>query len=145
MTVYNTRVIPKTLNRLQRPAKRDRLPKEIQGKKASEPEARMAKILDKLGIKYAFIWEIQTPYTALGQRNQIDFVCQMPTSVVPLEVDGEFAHKTISQKESDRQRDALLNDIIRKDGWDEIIRVDAQRLLKDDATTERTLKQLLRV
>ena len=142
---YGTRFIPKTVNRLQRPGKKDRLPSTVQGKKASEPEARTAKVLDKLGVKYIFIWEVQTPYTSLGQKNQIDFVCLLPTSVVPIEVDGEFAHKTINQKESDRQRDALLNEIIRKEGWDEITRVDAQRQLKDDRVTERTLRQLLRV
>jgi uncharacterized ParB-like nuclease family protein len=141
----NLSIRRRPLNRLSRPAKVDRLPKTIQGKKASEPEARLAKVLDRLGITYYFIYEIQTPYTALGQKNQIDFVCQLPLKIVTLEVDGEFAHKTVSQKESDRQRDALLNDIIRKDGWDEIIRIDARTLLKDDRVAERTARQILRV
>ena len=133
------------LNRLKRPAKTDRLPSTVQGKKASEPEARVATILDKLNLKYMFIWEIQTPYTALGQKNQIDFVVMLDTSIATLEVDGEFAHKTISQKESDFQRDALLNDIIRNYGWDSIVRIDAKRQLRDSATAERELRKILRV
>lgn len=115
----------------------------IQGLKASADEMTFAKALSRFEIPFQFSTRVFTPYTVLGEENQIDFILYLPNRTVAVEVDGEFSHKTIGQKEKDRERDAILGDVLKKIGVEpNIIRLDTKTFLRDDRTAERTVRNL---
>jgi len=80
----------------------------VQGKDATDIEEYLARALEKQGIAYKF----QTSYIAqmsLPGEVRLDFLVHYEGLYYPIQVDGEYAHKSAAQKERDRQRDAILN------------------------------------
>lgn len=96
----------------------------IQGKKATAPEMMWARGLDRASRNYEFQVELPTQYTLPGKGKMVDFVVD---GIYYDEIDGEFAHKTESQKQQDAERDILLSELIHSLGGEEIRRIDATR------------------
>lgn len=81
---------------------------EVQGKKATDIEERLSRALEVKGIAYQF----QTSYIAkmsLPGEVRLDFLVFQEGLYYPIQVDGEFSHKSATQKARDRDRDAVLN------------------------------------
>ena len=76
-----------------------------------------------------------TPYQIPGQENEIDFVVT-DYGTHPIEVDGMFVHKSAEAKAKDKLRDAILDDILGKQGWLPIVRVPGNEL----ETQERAIE-----
>lgn len=104
---------------------------------ASDLEERFANALRKLGAQFQFRVQImpgENPYFLSGRgRNQtgaveIDFLIQQNGIIFPVQIDGEYSHKTAEQLERDKVQDQRLNDSFRQYGafpvkrirWDEI-------------------------
>ena len=115
-----------------------RLPKTINGIKASDIEARWA--ISAKRYKGEFVFQYQVPDL---HRHVIDFVHVFPHKIQPVEIDGEFAHKTAAQKEKDRLRDALLNAFLAKQGFRPIIRVPYTKL-RTQEMSDRTYREIMR-
>ena len=113
------------LNRIAGTSEDERLTGFVQGKEASDLEERFARSLDKLDKKYVFEYEVLAPVGIPGQENQIDFVVE---ETRPIEVDGNFVHKSGSAKAEDQIRDAILNDFLSQYGWEPIMRISGDRL-----------------
>jgi len=92
----------------------------VQGKKASEEEAMIAEALREQGLSFRFRVLIPTPWSIPGQLNEIDFIVE---GRYLIEFDGEFAHKTASQRAHDLLRDQLLNAYLRPQGYLPIRRI----------------------
>ena len=81
---------------------------KVQNKDATDIEERMARALDKQGIAYEF----QTSFIAqmsLPGEIRLDFLVFHDGLYYPIQADGEYAHKSATQKARDRDRDAVLN------------------------------------
>lgn len=96
----------------------------IQGKEATAPEMMWARGLGKTGKYFEFQVEMPTAYSLPGKGKQVDFVVD---GIYYDEIDGEFAHKTESQKQLDSVRDTLLSELIHSMGGENIRRIDATR------------------
>lgn len=115
----------------------ERLTGFIGDQPASDLEERFANALGKLGARFEFRVQImpgENPYFLTGgSRNQtgaveIDFLIQQQGIMFPVQIDGEFSHKTAEQLERDKIQDQKLNDSFAQYGafpvkrirWDEI-------------------------
>jgi hypothetical protein len=101
----------------------------IQGKKATAPELQWAKALEKAQIPYIFQFEVPTSYSLPGRGKMVDFIVDGKWAD---EIDGEIAHKGISQRAQDQQRDILLSDNLHALGVNDIRRIDAERFTDDN-------------
>lgn len=110
------------LNRLNRQDVTEPATGFVKGREASELEEIWAGAEDRAGRDYIFKYIIETAFQIPGQLNEIDFV-DTTEIWTPIEIDGEFAHKSAEQKESDSVRDAIINDVISNWGWNPIIRI----------------------
>jgi hypothetical protein len=123
------------LNRLKVSGEGEVLSGFVHGKEASDLEERFARALDKLRYSYSFEYEVLSNTGLPGEENQIDFVIDHE-GVHPVEVDGFFVHKSATQKAKDALRDAVLNESLSRDGWENIVRVPGSDLeSQDDADT----------
>jgi len=129
--------IPLPANTLERQADGEILTGFIGDQPASDLEERFANALTKLGAQYEFRVQImpgENPRFLSGRgRNatgavEIDFLVQQQGIMFPVQIDGEFSHKTAEQLEKDKQQDQKLNDSFAQYGafpvkrirWDEI-------------------------
>lgn len=94
---------------------------DVQGKRASELEKIFSIALAKIGIEYLFNWRVYSPFQLPGQENLIDFM--LVNTMQPIETDGEIAHKGAEQRQSDKARDQMVDEILRPQGYMPIIRV----------------------
>ena len=103
----------------------------VHGLEASDLEERFARALDKYAIDYGFQVPVDTAYTLPGQAKVVDFMVYtgMPR---PVEVDGEFTHKTTEQHEADRERDAQINGALRERGYSPVMRITYEDLIDQD-------------
>jgi len=102
---------------------------------ASTLEERFARALDGRGLRFTFQRRIDTPYQIPGQENEIDFVVE-EYGTHPIEVDGSFVHKSAAAKAKDKLRDAILDDILGKEGWHPIVRVPGNELEDQERANE---------
>lgn len=95
----------------------------IGDKKASDLEERFANALNKIGLDFEFEVQLlpgENPRFLQGsQRNQlgaveIDFLIVQNETMFPVQIDGEFAHKTAEQRERDKEQDQRLDDSLRQ-------------------------------
>jgi len=121
---YKTKPRPTAwpVNRIRGKSEDERLEGFVRGKEASDREERFARALDKHGMRYGFQEIINTPYQIPGQKNEIDFIVD-EFGTHPIEIDGTWVHKSASQKSADALRDAIIDDITSKWGWERIVRV----------------------
>lgn len=123
------------LNRLQGFAEQERLTGFIHGQEASTLEERFARALDRRGLRFIFQQRIDTPYQIPGQESELDFVVE-EYGTHPIEVDGLWIHKGAAQKAKDELRDAILDDILGKQGWLPIVRVPGNELETQERANE---------
>jgi hypothetical protein len=101
------------------PAGREQLTGQVQGKKAGPEVERLAIAMREYPkisfFKYSVL--VVTPFQQPGEFNEVDFMVYVGNWVYPIEVDGEFTHKSPEQKAYDRYRDQVLNPIIKKKWW----------------------------
>lgn len=121
------RKIDQGLNRIQRPSSAEELTGVILGKKASAPEERFARALYKKNLSFDFQVVVQTAYQIPGQLNTVDFVV-FSGLPYPIEIDGDWVHKTSSKKEQDALRDAIINEKMVPRGWRPISRIPGHKV-----------------
>ena len=123
------------LNRIKVSGEGERLTGFVHGKEASDLEERFANALDKLHYSYMFEYEVLSNIGVPGEENQIDFIV-FHEGTWPIEVDGMWVHHSSAQKAKDKLRDALLDEALSKDGWEQIKRVPGSDLeSQEDADT----------
>ena len=103
----------------------------VHGLEASDLEERFARALDNAGLDYQFQVPIDTAHTLPGEEKVVDFIVEtgMPH---PVEVDGEYSHKTSEQHEKDRERDAQINGALRDRGYSPVMRITYEELIDQD-------------
>jgi hypothetical protein len=114
------------LNRPQEPSSEEAFSGVVQGKTASTLEERVARSLDKAKSRiegYAFQRKVDTPYSLPGQDNSVDFAVWMFAGTQPLEVDGDWIHKSAGDKGKDELRDGIINEAMAPRGWLPIKRI----------------------
>lgn len=119
----------------------EQLSGEVQGKKASAPEERMAKAFDKAGIQYIFRYVVGAPKGLPGWK-ELDFVVSANGVMNAIEVDTAFTHR--NKQNSDVLHDAIiLNDrYLRQMGemWPQVRHVDGDSDLADQQRADRFVK-----
>ena len=126
------------LNRLAGASEDERLTGFVHGKEASDLEERFARALDKNNHGYAFEYVILSNVGLPGEENQIDFVVD---DIYPVEIDGNFTHKSAEQKAHDQQRDAILNEQLSDWGWQPIERIPGDFLETQEAANQIVREQ----
>ena len=89
----------------------------VRGRRASALEERFARALDKAAHvdEYWFDVLLKTPFGIPGQENRVDFFVWIGRILHPIEIDGDFVHKSAEAKNADMKRDAILNPIIARE------------------------------
>ena len=104
----------------------------VQEKKASDIEERSAKAIDKLlDWEYTFLVRISPlsgrvteTFRNLPGEFEIDFLCQRGAELFPILIDGEVSHFLAQwQKLQDEEREAVINDSLKKYGALPVVRV----------------------
>jgi len=101
------------LNRPVEDKKGEQLTGFVDGQKASDLEERFAYSLRKNRRVEGF--DFQPSFIAgrnMPGEIRLDFMVYSGMVQYPIQIDGEFAHKTATQKELDKQKDAILNDAL---------------------------------
>jgi hypothetical protein len=90
----------------------------VQGKKASDIEERFARALEsnKRIDGYSFLQHYFGPTRTTPGAVEVDFMVQAGGEVYPVQIDGEYAHKTQQQRDKDAQKDQILNKYFAKFG-----------------------------
>lgn len=115
----------------------------VDGKKASDIEERFARSLSKFEIPYEFQISYLMPHNMVGEY-RLDFLVYYGGLEYPYAIDGEYAHKTASQKRADAFKDDVFNSL--KQGYlQPVTRVDFTKLstqeIADDYVKEHILWQ----
>lgn len=114
----------------------------VQGQPASTLEERFARALDKIDIifRYFFQFVVPTPFQIPGQSNVIDFMV-VAAAWYPIEIDGDFAHKSGEVRAKDKLRDAMLDDEMR-DRYPGVVPI--VRIPEHELTTQEDADQIAR-
>jgi hypothetical protein len=141
MTVYQYKRKPKpepdfVKNRV-RPASpaTENLTGMVRNMEASAPEERFALALEQSGsvTNYQFRYSIFGFTRTTPGAVEIDFVVYVLNGQIqPIQIDGEYAHKSIGQREEDKMKDARLNEYGQTKHWLAVIRIPAQELDTQD-------------
>ena len=110
------------VDRLRDVKEKDELTGFVRGQVASDNEERFARSLSQRRYDYDFQRWISTPFQIPGQDYEIDFVVY-EMGIHPIEIDGSWVHKSAEAQEQDKVRDALLDDLLSKAGWQPIRRI----------------------
>jgi len=97
---------------IQRDTALEQFTGEIQGMPASDIEERFARALAKNGRVRGY--QFRAAYVAgrnMPGEVEVDFVVDTG-AITPVFVDGEFAHKSGAQREEDRVKTAILDDLL---------------------------------
>jgi len=121
-------------------SKDERLSGFVHGQEASTLEERFARALDSRGLRFVFQRRIDTPFQIPGQENEIDFIVE-EYGTHPIEVDGMWIHKSAAAKAKDKLRDAILDDVLGKQGWHPIVRIPGNEL--EDQTQANNVVEAL--
>ena len=109
-------------------AKERQLTGQVQGEDASDIEEYFCTALDE--NKNVFGYEFQVSYVAgrnIPGEIRLD-VLVFDGSYTPVNLDGEFAHKTQGQKDEDRTKDNLLDSILKNIGAFPTIRIPGEEI-----------------
>ena len=128
--------------KIQTPSDDEMLMGYVQGMEASDLEERFARAIAKmpdLVLGYSF----RKPMIAgknLPGWAELDFSVFTPTGYQPIQVDGEYAHKSQQQKSEDTVKDALINEELK--GYAQpIIRINGD-LLQTQAEADLTARMI---
>jgi hypothetical protein len=115
----------------------------VQGSPASDLEERFARALakDNRVMGYTFREPVISARNLPGQL-EVDFVIQSGPLIIPVQIDGEFAHKGQSKKQEDALKDAMVNDYYRQYGASLVKRIDGD-LLSDQNAANKLVRELL--
>ena len=124
----------------------------IMGMKASDIEERFARALSYLGLNFGFRVQVanmggQPVVLSQNERNQLgaiemDFFVERYGRFQPIQIDGEYSHKSSVQKEEDARKDASLNNLLKAWSALPVTRV-PYYFLKDQDSTNRKAKEIL--
>jgi len=112
----------------------------VRGEEASKLEERFAIALNEARLDFVFQYEVHSAYELPGEERTIDFIVYDGGIPFPVETGAGFIHGHSSRMESDRERDQILNEILRHRGLQEIIRLefdhpedldDARRIVRE--------------
>lgn len=114
----------------------------VQGKKASAPEERTARALQKAGLAFAFAVPLGAPQNTPGWK-QADFVIDAGGMIKTMEVDTLFTHREKLIK--DKLHDAIVLDELGKvygDAvWPKVYRAMGETDLADQKSADRWVVQ----
>ena len=96
----------------------------VRGQEASALEERFAFALDFAKLDFVFQYEVHSAFSLPGEEKSIDFIVYDGGTPYPVETGSSFVHGHPSRIETDRQRDQILNEILRFKGFQEIIRLE---------------------
>jgi hypothetical protein len=115
----------------------------VNGEPASDLEERFARALDKdtRVNGYSFREAVISARNLPGQL-EVDFVVQVGPMVYPIQVDGEFAHKGTSKKQSDRIKDMEVDEYYKQYGAQPVQRINGD-LLSDQDSANKVVRELL--
>ena len=133
---------PDAVDRLPKESEVEVFTRELQGMKASDIEERSARSMDRRRVGYDFRVAFIAPANMPGEV-ELDFMVYLDGGMKqPVQVDGEFAHLTASQKAEDRAKDAYLNERLKGEGALPVIRI-PQRYLETQEQSNRTWDRVL--
>ena len=96
----------------------------VRGEEASDLEERFAIALDEAKLTYVFQYAVYSAYSLPGEEQIIDFIVYDGGTPYPIETGSRFVHGYQSQIERDRERDQILNEILKYRGFQEIYRIE---------------------
>lgn len=135
---------PKVANRVQTQAEEENLTGFVQGKEASDIEERFARALDKLEKRYSFREHFFGPARNTPGAIEVDFLVDDGTWF-PIQIDGEYAHKTAGQKDRDNVNDARLNQYFSKVGVSNVRRIpDGKEYMVGDLDDQESADQVVK-
>jgi len=123
----------------------------VQDKKASDIEERAARAIDKLlDWNYTFLVRISPlsgrlteTFHNLPGEFEIDFLCQRGAELWPILIDGEVSHFLAEwQKYVDEEREAVINDSLKRYGALPVKRVEYWQL-ETQEKADRYFRELL--
>lgn len=86
----------------------------VNGLKASDIEERFARAITSAGKKFVFRMPIISPRHMAGQL-ELDFLVVDEPYYFPVQVDGAYAHKNISQQQEDMLKDIRIEAYLKKE------------------------------
>ena len=125
------------LNRIQRWADEELLIGAVKGQRASDLEERFARALYK--NKRVLDFRFQVSFLAgrnLPGEKRIDFLVDTGR-IIPVEVDGYFAHRSAAQQSRDSLKEILLNDYFQRVGYLPLVRVPGDELATQEEADRR--------
>ena len=117
------RARPKETGRIRKRATDEGLTGFIGGIKASDIEERFARSLSKHRLEYTFQQHYFGPAKNTPGAIQVDFMVNLGAMWVPVQIDGEIAHRTIMQRMEDKVKDSRLNQHFSLVGVKPVVRI----------------------
>lgn len=111
----------------QRAAQQEGLTGMVNGREASDLEERFARALRKFKLDFTFQYEVLTAVGIPGQENQVDFMV-WTGQPRPVEIDGDFVHKSAGQRMKDQERDALVSQALAPYGYLPVMRIPGEEI-----------------
>ena len=99
---------------------------EVDGVPASDIEERFARALIKAGLPFEFRKPVLAPRNMPGSY-EIDFLVYKDGLEYPVQIDGEYAHKSAEQRAKDQLKDMVLNNAKRGE-FEPVTRVEYTKL-----------------
>ena len=130
------------MNRISRATDSEGLTGIVQGEQASDLEERVARSLYKRKMEFQFQYEVRTAVSLPHEDRFVDFIVNDTGTWQALEIDGEIGHKTQSQKEKDEMRDVFVNEALKWEGIEPIIRIGWEKL-ETQELTDRAIQEIL--
>lgn len=144
---------PKKLRRPKQPENRVEVSKEeeqltgiVMGWEASDIEERFARGLGKHNYveRYSFRDHYFGPARNVPGAVEVDFMV-FSEGWWPIQIDGAYAHKTVAQKDRDKENDARINEHLSKFGVNPVQRIpDSARFLTGCLDTQESADQTVR-
>lgn len=113
---------PRPQQSIEREAKQEDLSGFVQGQEATDIEERFAVALYKNKLSFSFREHYFGPARNTPGAIEVDFMV-FDGSWWPVQIDGEFAHKSATQQDEDRAKDAILNNYFSQSGVNNVIRI----------------------
>lgn len=127
---------PPITNRVSSEKEEEGLTGYVQGWEASDIEERFARALDDMNLQYSFRDHYFGPARNTPGAIEVDFMVENG-GYWPVQIDGEYAHRTAQQRERDRLNDARLNQYFNSHGVNVVSRVpDGNRFMVGDLDTQ---------
>ena len=122
------------LNRAKPADTKESLTGLVQDQSATDIEERFARALNKYDISYDFQVSKLAPYNTPGEY-RLDFLVDAPWGLIPVAIDGEYAHKSAAQKATDQLKDF---EFMSKTGnkYEPVQRVTFDKLMSQDDANE---------